>query len=1601
MFASAQVLRLRVLLVAGLFAVTSSIAAAQSSAFTTIDAPGAATGAQQGTVITAINAAGDVTGFYLDASNVIHGFVLPAGGTIQTFNVSAAGTSAGQGTFPASINSSGVIAGGYTDSINAAHGFVRAANGTITIFDAPLAPTSTKDRGTVAMGINDSGVIVGFYSTGTYTTNSVYHGFQRLATSPYTITTIDAPNAGTGDGPGFKQGTQAYGINASGQIVGSYTDSNFYHHGFLLSGTTYTVIDPPGTSTTQCINTHGKNFGGTSADSIDAAGDVAGHYLDTTCAQHGFVHTAGGTYTSLDAAGADTSVCSSTAGMEETFCGTGLLAVLMDSVGDITGGYVDSNGIIHGFVRPAETGIITSFSDPSAATTGSLSGTIGTRIVSSASGITIVGTYADTNTVLHGFIYTLALTATTTTLTPVPTPNPSIFGEPVTLSASVSSSGGTPSSGETVTFMSGTTSLGTATLTSGAASLTTTSLPVGTDSITAVYSGDSDFAGSTSTAVSQTVNKASSTTTLTSSANPSNFGQSATITAAVSGQYGGVATGSVTFSNGSTSLGSVSLSGDSAVLVTTALPVGTDSITAVYSGDSNFAGSTSNTLSQVVAAVTSNNVNITGAGTGSNQGTIITGIDTAGDISGFYIDSNNLFHGFVLPVGGTSTTFNVTGAGTGIDQGTYTSSMDAAGNIAGYYINAATISGIGYQPNVYFGFVRAASGTITPIIAPNALGTKPIGINATAGITGSWEDTSRIYHGFVSSLSGVIFSFDAPGAGTVNPGIASYGTAGIAINTAGTIAGKYVDANGISHGFARTVSGSFTMFDVTGAATSSCPALAHNNCGTFPLTIDTAGDIAGTYIDSSGVIHGFYRSASGTITSFDAPGAATTPGSGSSSRILGTAGMSIDDSGNIAGTYIDADGVGHGFQRIANGTVTSFDAPGAGTTGSLFAGTGVTAINAAGTIVGSYTDTNAAFHGYIYTPSLTATTTTLTPVPTPNPSIFGESVTLTASVSSSGGTPPNGETVTFMSGTTSLGTAALSSGVASLTSTALPTGTDSITAVYGGDLNFISSTSTVASQVVDQASTSTTLKSSLNPSNFGQSVNLTAAVSGQFGGVATGTVMFSNGSTSLGTVSLSGGSAVLATTTLPVGTNSITAVYTGDSNFAGSTSTAVSQTVTKASSTTTLTSSMNPSNFGQSVNLTATESGQYGGVAAGSVTFSNGSTSLGTVSLSGGSAVLTTTTLPVGTNTISAVYSGDSNFTGSSPNSLTQTVNKASSSTALVSSLNPSASGASVTLTATVSGQFGGTATGSVAFSNGSTSLGSISLSSGSAGLTTTTLPVGTDPITAVYSGDTNFTGSTSNSVSQVVVVPNPVPVIGSVSPAFTDAGGAAFTLTVNGSGFVSGSTVYWGTTALTTTYVSSSQLTASVTPADIASAGTDSITVQTLTPGGGTSNPWQFEVDSASGSSTAPTFTSTTATVSAGSTASYPVTLPSGVTSATVTCLNLPTGATCSYSSGTVTIATTSATHTGTYLITVVFTETVSGAATAWILLPILLLPLVFLRRKLTERGVWVTACLALVLLAGATAFSIGCGGGGSSSTPPPQTHQVVSAGSVTLTIH
>jgi hypothetical protein len=537
------------------------------------------------------------------------------------------------------------------------------------------------------------------------------------------------------------------------------------------------------------------------------------------------------------------------------------------------------------------------------------------------------------------------------------------------------------------------------------------------------------------------------------------------------------------------------------------------------------------------------------AGAGILQGTGGISVNSAGVIAGAYSDANNVAHGFVRAVNGTITEFDAPGAGTGLTQGTFPLSVNDAGTIAGYYSDVNRL---------YHGFVRAASGTFTaPIDAPGVNttghnGTSISSINSSGDVTGFYRDANLVYHGFVLPAGGTISTFDA-----ANVGATTYaGTNPVSINAAGEITGWYKDTSLVSHGFVRAVNGTITTFDVAGAGgTGSSHMLV---AGTMPLSINAAGEIAGSYRDaSSGACYGFVRAADGTIATFDAPGASLGTG-----MFQGTVAGSINDLGVIAGAYGDTNSVVHGFMRSADGTITTFDAPGAGTSGLLVYGTAGFSINLSGVIAGTYTDPTSVIHGFLLTPASAATTTTVTS--TPNPAVYGEQVTLTAQVASSAGTPPNGENVSFLSGTTTLGTGPLSGGKASLTTTALPVGTASITAVYSGDSNFSSSTSAAVSQVVSKASSSITLNSSLNPSNFGQSVTFTATVTGQFGGIPTGSVTFSNGSTSLGAASLSSNSAGLATTALPLGTDSITAVYSGDANFSGSTSNTVSQAVNQS-----------------------------------------------------------------------------------------------------------------------------------------------------------------------------------------------------------------------------------------------------------------------------------------------------------------------------------------------------------------------------------------------------------------------------------------------------
>ena len=497
-----------------------------------------------------------------------------------------------------------------------------------------------------------------------------------------------------------------------------------------------------------------------------------------------------------------------------------------------------------------------------------------------------------------------------------------------------------------------------------------------------------------------------------------------------------------------------------------------------------------------------------------------------------------------------------------------------------------------------------------------------------------------------------------------------------------------------------------------------------------------------------------------------------------------------------------------------------------------------------------------------------------------NPSSFGGSVTFTATVTGVGLTPTG--SVTFMDGATTLGTSTLNSGTASFSTAALSTGSHSITAVYGGNAVYNSSTSSVLTQTVVANSTSTSIVSSANPSALEQSVIFTATVTSA-GGTPTGTVTFMDGSTTLGTSTLNGsGQATFSTTVLTPGNHSITANYSGDANFSAGSSPVLTQTVNLGTSSTAVTSSANPSSFGQPVTFTATVSGLVI-QPTGTVTFMDGATTLGTGNLNaGGQATFTTSALSTGSHSITAVYGGNSYYNSSTSNLLTQTVNQQASTTAVSSSANPSALGASVTFTATVTGA-GATPTGTVTFKDGATTLGSGTLSSGQATYSTSSLALGAHSITAVYGGDSNYSGSTSPVLTQTVTAnSSSTAITSSVNPS-TFGQSVTFTATATGSGVTPTGTVTFkdgATTLGSGTLNGSGQATFST---NALGAGSHSITAT-------------YNGDSNYGSSVSPTLTQTvnqnsssTALTSSVNPSAYgaPVTFTATVTGASGT----PTG--------------------------------------------------------------------------------------------------------------
>ena len=224
----------------------------------------------------------------------------------------------------------------------------------------------------------------------------------------------------------------------------------------------------------------------------------------------------------------------------------------------------------------------------------------------------------------------------------------------------------------------------------------------------------------------------------------------------------------------------------------------------------------------------------------------------------------------------------------------------------------------------------------------------------------------------------------------------------------------------------------------------------------------------------------------------------------------------------------------------------------------------------------------------------------------------------------------------------------------------------------------------------------------------------------------------------------------MAQLTLPqllVGKHTITAQYSGDNSDDASKAN-LTETIQGASSTTAITSSLNPSNYGLAVIFTATVT-STAGTPDGTVTFKNGSQSLGTVTLVGGQAHSSVTTIDAGARTIKAIYNGSSTFT-TSQNSLQQVVVAAPTTVVLTASPNPASSGQTVTLTATANCATA-VPTGTVTFKDGKTVLGTANVVNGQAQFTTSSLSTGTHSLTATFSGSQDFAKSTSASLQEVI----------------------------------------------------------------------------------------------------------------------------------------------------------------------------------------------------------------------------------------------------------
>lgn len=929
---------------------------------------------------------------------------------------------------------------------------------------------------------------------------------------------------------------------------------------------------------------------------------------------------------------------------------------------------------------------------------------------------------------------TETVNARTTTTVLASSANPANLGQGVTLTANVT---GTNATG-VVTFKDGAATLGTGTVAAGSATYVATFGTVGSHSLTAVYGGDANNATSTSAALSETVSAATSTTLLTTSANPVAVGQAVTLIGTVTGSG---PTGTVTFFDGAATLGTGTLSAGQATYIATFGATGGHNLTATYSGDGNNAGSSSGGVIETVNASSSSTTlavtpNPAGAGRNVTMTATIVGSNPTG-----YVNFLN---------GGSQITQVPVSAGKAILAWTF-----GPGTLA---LSAA------YQGDS--NNLASTSATVNETVQLNATITSLV-ISPTSVSLGQAVTVTVTTTGYVETGSDSVYVMDGAsylGGGALNAsGVYSFSTT---FNAPGN---HSLVATFGGNGYNAASSSATVVEAVTLSATTTSLAINPNpviNGGTATLTATVTGSGPtgivtfkdGGSVIGTGVLIGNAASLDYQFTSAGDHSITATFG-GDSSNAASTSTAVIEKVTAVTTTALTsaANPVALGQAVLLTGTVTGASPTGAITfkDGNSTLGTspmagGVATYSATFATLGSHSLTatysgdanNAVSTSPSFVETLVGSASTTSVASSRNPAFVGQNVTLSAAVT---GTSPTGS-VTFMDGATALGSVSLVSGNASMAVSFGAAGAHGVTAVYGGDASNTSSTSAVLTQTVDsKVASSTVLASGSNPGPAGQSITLTATVTGSS---PTGMVTFKDGATTLGSASLSAGAASVAVNFETAGAHSLVALYAGDSANQASSSVELVQTVGPAPTTTTL-SAPSTATAGQSVSLyvTVTSNLTHGGT----VTFKDGSTVLGTADLVNGySAGITTAFISGGNHSLTAEYGGDANNAVSTSNARIVAVSATSSTTVLTASANPAALGQAIVLSASISGA---SPSGSVTFKDGATVLGTSPVSGGVATLGTNFSTVGSHSLTASYSGDSG--NSTSSGAMTEVVKTN------------------------------------------------------------------------------------------------------------------------------------------------------------------------------------------------------------------------------------------------------